>query len=182
MNIIGQALVRLFKTALERMPHDNYKVVIRADKRPAETHERKFNAPTIDKVAILIVGENLNIRDIVLTRRDTGQLQQVCETHRSYDTLQYPLMFWQEDDGYDFNIKMINPLNGEETTKKISSCNPKWKEIVQMLLSGQTSSDRHDITARVFKHKIRSLMNLKFNITFIDCYAVRSSRGHLVYS
>ncbi|XP_037953369.1 uncharacterized protein LOC119683647 isoform X2 [Teleopsis dalmanni] len=112
MNIIGQALVRLFKTALERMPHDNYKVVIRADKRPAETHERKFNAPTIDKVAILIVGENLNIRDIVLTRRDTGQLQQVCETHRSYDTLQYPLMFWQEDDGYDFNIKMINPLNG----------------------------------------------------------------------
>ncbi|XP_037959155.1 uncharacterized protein LOC119688554 [Teleopsis dalmanni] len=103
------ALVRLFKTALERMPHDNYKVVIRADKRP--------------------------------------------------------LMFWQEDDGYHFNIKMINPLNGEETTKKISSCNPKWKEIVQMLLPGQTSSDRHDITARVFKHKIRSLMNLKFNIT-----------------
>ncbi|XP_037936841.1 uncharacterized protein LOC119670591 [Teleopsis dalmanni] len=170
------ALVRLFKTALERMPHDNYKVVIRSDKRPGETHERKFNAPTIDEVAILIVGENLNTRDIVLTRRDSGQLQQIYETHRSYD----PLVFWQEDDGYHFNIKMINPLNGEETTKKISSCNPKWKEIVQMLLPGQTSSDRHDITARVFKHKIRSLVNLKFNITFIDCYAVRSSRGHLV--
>lgn len=31
------ALVRQFKTALERMPNDDYKVVIRADKRPAGT-------------------------------------------------------------------------------------------------------------------------------------------------
>lgn len=107
------ALVRLFKTALERMPSDDYKVVIRADKRPAGTHERTFNAPTIDEVAILIVGENLETRDIVLTRRNTGQLQRIYETHRSYDALQYPLMFWQGDDGYHFNIKMINPLNGK---------------------------------------------------------------------
>lgn len=107
------ALVRLFKSALERMPNDNYKVVIRADKRPSGAHERTFNAPTIDEVAILIVGENLEARDIVLTRRDTGQLQHISETHRSYDTLQYPLMFWQGEDGYYFNIKMINPLNGE---------------------------------------------------------------------
>lgn len=107
------ALVRLFKTALERMPNDDYKVVIRADKRPAGTHERTFNAPIIDEVAILIVGENLDSRDIVITRRDTGQLKQIYETHRSYDCLQYPLMFWQGDDGYHFNIKMINPLNGE---------------------------------------------------------------------
>ena len=100
-------------TALERMPTDDYKVVIRADKRPTGTHERTFNAPTIDEVAILIVGENLERRDIALARRDTGQIQQICETHRSYDTLQYPLMFWQGEDGYHFNIKMINPLNSE---------------------------------------------------------------------
>ena len=67
------------------MPNNDYKVVIRADKRPAGTHEWTFNAPTIDKVAILIVGENLGTRDIVLTRRDTGQLQKIYETHRSYD-------------------------------------------------------------------------------------------------
>ena len=95
-------------TALERMATDDYKVVIRADKRPTGTHERTFNAPTIDEVAILIVGENLERRDIALARRDTGQIQ-----HRSYDTLQYPLMFWQGEDGYHFNIKMINPLNSE---------------------------------------------------------------------
>ena len=59
----------------------------------------------------------------MLTRRDGRQLQQISETHRSYDTLQYPLMFWQGEDGYYFNIKMINPLNDEETTKKVSSMN-----------------------------------------------------------
>ncbi|XP_054091748.1 uncharacterized protein LOC128923513 [Zeugodacus cucurbitae] len=107
------ALVRLFKSALERMPNYDYKVVIKADKRPSGTHERTFNAPTVDEVAILIVGEQLEKRDIVLTRRDTGQLQQISETHRSYDALQYPLMFWQGEDGYYFNIKMINPLNGK---------------------------------------------------------------------
>ena len=49
------ALIRLFKTALDRMPSDDYKVVIRADKRPAGTHERQFNAPTIDEVAIIVL-------------------------------------------------------------------------------------------------------------------------------
>ncbi|XP_039949148.1 uncharacterized protein LOC120767290 [Bactrocera tryoni] len=39
------------------------------------------------------------------------------------------------------------------------TCNPKWTEVIQLLLPGQTSSDRHDITARVFRQKIWSLMN-----------------------
>ena len=100
-------MVKLFRTALERMPNNDYKVIIRAGKRPAGTHEPTFNAPTTDEDAILIVGENVGTRDIVLTRRDTGQLQHIYETHRSYDALQYPLMFWQGDDGYHFNIKML---------------------------------------------------------------------------
>ena len=56
----------------------------------------------------------MGTRDIVLTRRDTGQLQQRYETHRLYAAEQYPLMFWQGDDGYHFNIQMINPLNGQD--------------------------------------------------------------------
>jgi hypothetical protein len=74
-------------------------------------------------VAIAIVGKNLETRDIVLTHRDTGQLQRIYETHRSYDALQYPLMFWKGDDGYHFNVKMMNPLSSEETTKKVSYSN-----------------------------------------------------------
>ncbi|GBP20084.1 hypothetical protein EVAR_13856_1 [Eumeta japonica] len=63
------ALVALFKTALDDMPSDNHKIVIKADKTPAEQH-RRFNAPTTDEVAIVIVGENVENRDIVLHRRN----------------------------------------------------------------------------------------------------------------
>lgn len=107
------ALVKLFKTALENMPSDDHRIVIRADKRPAGAHARQFNAPSIDEVAIVVVGENLESRDIVIKRRNDGQLQRINETHRSYDALQYPLIFWQGEDGYHFAIKMINPLTGE---------------------------------------------------------------------
>ncbi len=104
-------LIILFKTALDLMPSDNHKIVIRADKTPAGQHTRRFNAPTIDEVAIVVVGENLESRDIVLRRRN-DQLQRIKETHRSYDALQYPIIFWQGEDGYDFSIKMINPIAG----------------------------------------------------------------------
>lgn len=39
------------------------------------------------------------------------------------------------------------------------TCNPKWSEIEKELLYSQTPVDRHDITARVFKQKLKSLMN-----------------------
>ncbi|GFW34180.1 helitron_like_N domain-containing protein [Trichonephila clavipes] len=266
-------LVRLFKTAIQRMPADDYAVVIRADKRPVGQHERQFNAPTIDEVAIVIVGEEFESRDIILHRR-SGDIQRVSETHRSYDGVQYPILFWRGDDGYHFNIKMINPQTGEGTNKKVSAmnyylyrlmirqnaenhilkcrqlfhqyivdmyakieteqilyirlnqtelrseqyihlrdaivndgnvnpnelgrmailpstftgsprhmheyaqdamtyvhaygrpdlfvtftCNPTWNEIKELLLVGQSSSDRHDITARVFKQKLKCFMD-----------------------
>ncbi|XP_049306127.1 uncharacterized protein LOC105222578 [Bactrocera dorsalis] len=50
-------LIRLFKIALDRMPSDNHRIVIRADKMPMRQHVRRFNTPTIDEVAIVIVGE-----------------------------------------------------------------------------------------------------------------------------
>lgn len=105
-------LIRLFETALERMPSDNYKIVIKADKTPLGEHARRFNAPTLDDVAIVMVGENVQSRDICLHRRN-NQVQRVVETHRSYDALQYPLIFWQGEDGYDFSIKMVNPTTGK---------------------------------------------------------------------
>lgn len=40
------------------------------------------------------------------------------------------------------------------------TCNPKWPEITILLLPGQCSTDRHDLTARVFKQKLLSLMNI----------------------
>ncbi|GBP35443.1 hypothetical protein EVAR_94894_1 [Eumeta japonica] len=102
------------------MISDDYKIVIRADKRPRGEHERRFNAPQIDEVAVVIVDNENTSRDIIVQRRRKG-LQRIAETHRSYDALQYPLIFLHGEDGYHFNIKQIHPKNGIETNKKVTS-------------------------------------------------------------
>lgn len=66
--------------------HDriNHKIVIKADKTPAGHHARRFNALTIDEVAIVVVGENLKNRDIVLYRRSD---QQQLESEKNIDMM-----------------------------------------------------------------------------------------------
>ncbi|EYC03673.1 hypothetical protein Y032_0092g2555 [Ancylostoma ceylanicum] len=113
-------LVNVFKTALEKMPNDDYKVVIRADKRPRGEHERRFNAPTVSEVAVVMVGEEFKRRDIVIQKR-SKVLQRISETHRSYDALQYPLIFWEGEDGYHFNIMRVDPSTGCSLNKKVSA-------------------------------------------------------------
>jgi hypothetical protein len=41
-------------------------------------------------------------------------------------------------------------------------CNPAWDDIQQLLLPGQSPVDRHDITARVFRQRLKSLMDMPF--------------------
>jgi hypothetical protein len=48
------------------MSSDDHKVVIRADKKPSGGHEERFNAPMLNEVAIVVVGENMESRDIVI--------------------------------------------------------------------------------------------------------------------
>ncbi|GBP75982.1 hypothetical protein EVAR_32233_1 [Eumeta japonica] len=197
-------LVALFKTVLDHMPSDNHKIVIKADKTPTGQHIRRFNAPTIDEVAIVIVGENVENRDIVLHRRN-NQLQRVSETHRSNDALQYPILFWQGEDGLnqaklrsEEYIHLRDAINADGNAHNVGrttilpatyvrsprhmheyaqdamsyichygtpdllitfTCNPQWTEIRQELFIGQSPIDRHDITARVFKRKLKSLMD-----------------------
>ena len=49
-------LIKLFKTSLDRMPSDDYRVVIKPERVPSGEHERRFNSPTINEVAIVMVG------------------------------------------------------------------------------------------------------------------------------
>jgi hypothetical protein len=39
------------------------------------------------------------------------------------------------------------------------TCNPKWSEIQEMLLPGQTAFDRPDIVDRVFKHRLAAFLH-----------------------
>jgi hypothetical protein len=109
--------VHIFKSTLQRMSSDEYRVVISADKKPVWEHARRFNEPLTNEVAIVIVGNEFDKRDIVLEKKN-NQLQRVAETHRSYDALQYPLIFWQGEDGYNFLIMQTDPTTGMPVDRK----------------------------------------------------------------
>ena len=112
--------VHSFKYALERMEAiPDLKMIIRADRRPVGEQARRFNAPATYEVAIILVGEEHGKRDIILNHRD-NRLSTIKETHRSYDCLQYPLMFQYGEDGYNFGLRQVNPVTGLETNKAIS--------------------------------------------------------------
>ena len=51
-----------------------------------------------------MVGDPCERRDICIQRGD-NTMQIIQDNHRSYDALQYPLIFWEGEDGYHLNIK-----------------------------------------------------------------------------
>ena len=54
-----------------------------------------------------MVGENFETPDIVLYRPN-DHLQRVYQTYPSYDTRKYPFLFRNDEDGYNFSIKVKN--------------------------------------------------------------------------
>ncbi|UYV71164.1 hypothetical protein LAZ67_8001969 [Cordylochernes scorpioides] len=62
---------------------------------------------------------NCDRRDIVLYKRGSG-VQRINEFHRSYDALQYPLVFWNGQDGYHFHIPQL--IDGVPSAHKTVSC------------------------------------------------------------
>ena len=107
--------VRSFKCALEDIQNTNFQLVINADKRPPNEHARRFNALEINEVAMILAGDQCGKRDIIIKCRDSI-VQRLSDTHRSYDALQYPLLFPFGQDGYHFGI----PHAGENARKTVS--------------------------------------------------------------
>ena len=73
-------MVHLFKTEIDMMPSNTRKIVIHADKTPAGEHVQRCTATTIDEVALFMVGNQFQPRDIVLHLRN-NQLINVAEAH-----------------------------------------------------------------------------------------------------
>ena len=65
---LHNSYVHPFKSALQRMPEwgEHYKVTIKANKTPVGEHERWFNAPVMSEIAILILRQEFEKRDIIL--------------------------------------------------------------------------------------------------------------------
>ncbi|XP_054275666.1 uncharacterized protein LOC128994867 [Macrosteles quadrilineatus] len=129
-----------FKSALETLPLDlpDLKIVIRADRCPAGEHPGRYNDPTVSEVAVLVVGDPSDNRDIILNSREDG-LKRIYETHRSYDALQYPLMFCRGEDGYSFDLKHVDPNTREPTNKKTSS----WEFYAYRIMENDANHIHH---------------------------------------
>ena len=103
----NNSYVTSLKSAMERMSNDEFRIVISANKIPEGEHERRLNAPFRNEVSILIVGHEFEKRYIILEKRSSGLIR-IAETHRSYDSLQYPLIFGKEK--MDTTLKFCNRI------------------------------------------------------------------------
>lgn len=56
-----------------------------------------------------MVDQQFEKRDIVLESRSTS-LSRISELHRSYDALQYPILFCYGEDGYCINLPQNDPF------------------------------------------------------------------------
>lgn len=136
-----------FKTALEKMPNDDMQIVIHSNKTPPGSHERRFNAPTVNEVAIVISGNDFDKRDIVITKRN-NELKRIPETHRSYDSLQYPIMFPRGEDGYSISIHQVNPVTKLDLNSKVSS-----KDYYAFRIMIRDSNSNHILKCRQLFHQ-----------------------------
>ncbi|XP_061385228.1 uncharacterized protein LOC133320601 [Danaus plexippus] len=140
--------------AKDRVTSDNYKVVIHPDRVPRGEHERRFNAPTTNEIAAVVVStEQTASRDIVIQAHD-GRLTRVPDTHRFYDALEYPIIFWKGQEGprylHEYTQDAFTYVRnyGRPDLFITMTCNPAWPEITKELIPGQNATDRHDLTAR----------------------------------
>ncbi|XP_056408999.1 uncharacterized protein LOC130320089 [Hyla sarda] len=113
--------IRDLKVALDKVPEtsDTFKVVINAENKPQEGH-RGFNAPTLNEMALVIVCQQFEKRDIVLESHD-NKMQRISEIHRSYNALQYPLLFSRGQDVYPISLPQRDPETKTILTKTVSA-------------------------------------------------------------
>ncbi|KAL4153586.1 hypothetical protein QTP88_001419 [Uroleucon formosanum] len=116
--------IQSFKTAIESVPLNvpDYNIVIHASRVPTGEHRGCYNAPSTSEVAVMISGQQFNKQDIVLCSRDDN-LKKISEIHRSYVSLQYPLMLCRDEDGYSIDIHQIDPHTGVPLQKTVSCMN-----------------------------------------------------------
>ena len=124
-------------------PGGEFRLIIRADKRPSGEHARRFNTPSTNEVAILMVGEPHDRRDILIHQRD-ARLQRVSDTHRSYDALQYPVINWQGQDGYHFLIPQVDPKTRQPVANKKVTSNDFYMYMIMIRPDNVQTSTKLD--------------------------------------
>ncbi|XP_054091371.1 uncharacterized protein LOC128922976 [Zeugodacus cucurbitae] len=220
-------LLKIFKSHMHQLQSDNHAIVINPDKTPAGEHIRRFNAPVVDDVAGIMVGDCTAAREIVIgaeTNKNVNskdyyayrlmirrgldnvilRCRELCQQFMvdmyakiESERLRY-LRYNQQKLRAEEYIHLRDAINNNADVAEIGNhvilpssyvgsprhmqeyiqdaltfvreygrpclfitfaCNPKWPEITSLLLPGQNAIHRHDITARVFRQKLKSLIS-----------------------
>ncbi|XP_050340140.1 uncharacterized protein LOC126766383 [Bactrocera neohumeralis] len=97
--------------------------------------------------------EYIHLRDAVANNADTAEIGNSVILPSSYVDSPHHMQEYIQD-----AMTFVREY-GRPCLFITFTCNPKWKEITSLLLPGQNTIHRHDITARVFKQKLKSLIN-----------------------
>ena len=70
-------------------------------------HERTFDCPTADEVAIVVLGDldQATKRQDVISYKHTSFFERLNSAHRCYDPLLYVLLFPHNADGWNMQLK-----------------------------------------------------------------------------
>lgn len=115
--------IKELKYTMSKVPKgEQFEVVIHADRKTVNSHVGRYNSPVANEVALVMVGQEFEKRDIVLQSHD-NRLKRISELHRAYDTLQYPLIFCHGEDGYHICINQCDPISRKPLKKTVSAAN-----------------------------------------------------------
>ncbi|GFU65246.1 uncharacterized protein TNCV_2134511 [Trichonephila clavipes] len=67
--------------AKDRVTRDNYKIVIHPDRVLRGEYERRFNAPTTNEIAAVVVSSELTASRDIITQAHDGRLTRVLDTY-----------------------------------------------------------------------------------------------------
>jgi len=103
--------VEVFKMARDMMAIEGAPTNLKLHLIGSRTKDvRRYNVPTADEVATLMVGDGSEVVDKcdVVVVQQASPFQRISELHVGYMALHYPLLFPYGEDGWHPNI----PLNG----------------------------------------------------------------------
>ncbi len=131
--------VEVFKMARDMMAIEGAPMDLKLRLIASRTKDaRRYNVPTVDEVATLMVGdgsEAIDKRDVVLAQQ-VGPFQRISELHVGYMALHYSLLFFYGEDGWHPNISLngvvanvdLDEEHAEESKFQKKHCNVTMAE------------------------------------------------------
>ncbi|OMO65295.1 DNA helicase PIF1, ATP-dependent [Corchorus olitorius] len=116
-------VVKLFRTAKERIDADGSKAVRIRLIRSRGSNPRTYSFPTSTQIGGLIVGDYGRAqgdRDVIVHHKD-HRLEHISTVHPLYMSLQYPILFPYGEDGFIPHIKYVDSPVKQQTVRKTMS-------------------------------------------------------------